>query len=145
MDIIKNMDIQNALDLSGRVYLCGNLKNENGVDHLQTDGHEIGISEYSKYTFEKAHVHTFNREYNYVVEGNIKIFLLNEEKEYHFQKGDFFMINMNEPYVGKCMQGTKIIFLKLPGGNDKILVPMSETLMQWGSSWESVYKKEELK
>lgn len=142
MDYLKSEEVESGLKDSGRVYLCGNLKRENGMRHIPTDSYEIGISDYPEYTFEKAHYHAFNREYNYVLEGEIKVFLLYEKKEYHFRKGDLFILNVNEPYVGKSAAGTRTIFSKVPGGDDKVLVPMDEALLKWGESWETVYKEE---
>ena len=139
MEIVNGKDVDEGLKDSGRVYLCGNLKMSNGVRHVQTDGYEIGISKYSEFTFEKAHIHTFNQEYNYIIEGEAKVFLLNEEKEYYLSAGDLYVIKVNEPYVGKYTAGTKIIFSKDPGGNDKQLVEMNDRLMKWGESWEATY------
>ena len=139
MDILHGSEIADGLRGSKRVYLCGDLKWSNGVRHIPTDGYEIGISHYRQFTFEQAHLHSYNREFNYVMEGSIKIFLLREEKEYEFHAGDLFVINVDEPYVGKSAPGTRVIFSKVPGGNDKVLVPMSDALLHWGSSWESRY------
>ena len=142
MDFIKNSDIESGLEAFGRVYLCGNLKKANGVEHIMTDGYEIGISDYSEYTFEKPHLHAFNREFNYVIKGAIKVFMLNEKTEYLFSQGDLFDINANEPYVSKCIKGTRTIFSKFPGGDDKVLVDMDDNLMNWGKSWDTVYSEE---
>ena len=144
MDYIKNSDIETGLSAFGRVYLCGNLQKSNGVNHIETESYEIGISNYSEYTFEKAHLHSFNREFNYVIRGAIKVFLLNEKKEYLFYEGDLFVINVNEPYVSKCLEGTRTLFSKFPGGNDKQLVYMSEALLNWGKSWDATFEEEEL-
>ena len=136
MKIVKAGGIEAGLREQGRVYLCGKLERENGVEHIPTTGYEIGISDYPSYTFEKAHYHAFNREYNYVMEGMVRILLLNEGREYLFRKGDLFMIDVNEPYVGKALAGTRTIFSKVPGGNDKVLVPMGEDLARWGAAWD---------
>lgn len=142
MKILRNEEIEKGISATGRVYLCGNLAKPNGIEHFPTNGYEIGISCYQKYTCEKAHYHSANTEYNYVLEGCIKILLLNEEKEYQFKKGDMFIINVGEPYIGKSMAGTKIIFSKDPGGNDKVLFPMDDAVTRWGKSWDSSYTKE---
>ena len=142
MDIIGSDQIENGLQQTGRVYLCGDLHMPNSVEHISTDGYEIGISLYREYTFEKAHIHRFNAEYNYVLSGSIKIFLLAEKREYVFSAGDLFVIHPNEPYVGKALPGTRTLFSKDPGGDDKELVPMSDALLAWGSAWSAVYKDE---
>lgn len=140
MDYIRSSSIEEGLSQDGRIYLCGDLKKENSIQHFHTDGYEIGISDYPQYTFEKAHIHTFNIEYNYVLEGSVKIFMLEEKKEYQFNKGDLFIIGIDEPYVGKMIAGTRTIFSKDPGGDDKVLVPMDNALIKWGESFDSVYE-----
>ena len=58
-----------------------------------------------------------------------------------FERGDMFIINVNEPYVGKSLPGTRTIFSKNPGGNDKVLVVMDDAVMDWGKSWDASYIK----
>ena len=142
MDILRFDEINLGLKHQHRVYLCGNLKRDNGSRYIKTDGYEIGISVYSEFTFEKPHLHSFNTEYNYVVDGELKIFMINEKREYHLKAGDLFVIYANEPYVGKMKAGSKTIFSKVPGGNDKVLVNVLETdpaLQAWGNNWDAKY------
>lgn len=139
MDVIRNQEIESGFEGTRRIYLCGNLQKPNAIDHIRTDAYEIGISNYARYTFEQAHLHAFNDEYNFVLEGHIKILLLNEGREYEFGKGDLFVIHPNEPYVGKELPGTRTIFSKFPGGQDKVLVDVSDAVLAWGQSWDSPY------
>lgn len=143
MDILRVNEINQGLKHKGRVYLCGNLKQDNGARFIKTENYEIGISVYPEFTFEKPHLHSFNVEYNYVLDGEIKIFLIDEKKEYHLKAGDLFVIHINEPYVGKAKAGSRTFFSKVPGGNDKVLVDTLEydpALTHWGSSWEAGYQ-----
>lgn len=142
MDIIKNIDIENALNNSKRVYLCGNLQAPNGLQHVPTPAYEIGISDYKTYTCDAPHIHTFNTEFNYVLEGEIKVLLIEKNQEFHFKKGDLFVIHPDEPYIGKSLAGTKTLFSKVPGGNDKQLVPLTASLIEWGKDWSSSLKGE---
>ena len=73
MKILRNEEIEKGISATGRVYLCGNLAKPNGIEHFPTNGYEIGISCYQKYTCETAHYHSANTAYNYVLEGCIKI------------------------------------------------------------------------
>ena len=141
MEIIRNSDISRAFEKEKRVYLVGNLKKPNGVKELTHDDYEIGMSEYKDFTFEKPHYHAKSREYNYLLEGSIKLVLLNEKKEYTFTKGDLFVIEVNEPYICKAKAGTRTIFSKVPGGNDKTLVEhlIDQPLLDWGQSFDSPY------
>ena len=142
MKFLNGSDIETALTKQLRVYLCGDLQRSDNLEHIPTERYEIGISDYKTDTFEKAHVHTFNTEFNYVERGMIKIFLINERKEYLFRQGDLFVIEPNEPYVGKSKAGSRTIFSKVPGGNDKQLVPMSDALLVWGASWDAEYPED---
>lgn len=142
MDILRADEINQGLAHKGRVYLCGDLKQDNGAPFIRTEHYEIGISIYPEFTFEKPHLHAFNTEYNYVLDGEIKIFLIHEKAEYHLKAGDLFVIHTNEPYVGKAQAGAKTIFSKVPGGNDKVLVDAlahDPALQHWGSAWDAKY------
>ena len=140
MKIIKNQDINNALKDQKRVYLVGDIKMPNGLEAIKTDGYEIGISDYKEDTFDAPHVHLSNDEYNYVLEGSVKIFLFKENKEYVFNKGDMYIISKGEEYAAKAQKGTKVIFSKYPGGNDKKLIKnLPESLIKWGASFDAPY------
>ena len=42
------------------------------------------------------------------------------------------------PYKTKAMKGTKVIFSKVPGGDDKELTPQFEQGMEnWAKSWRA--------
>lgn len=141
MELLRGSEIERGLTQATRVYLCGNLQRPCPISHIQTTGYEIGISDFKDYTFEKAHIHSQNREFNYVLNGEVKVFLLREKREEHFYPGDLYVICENEPYVGKAKAGTRIIFSKTPGGNDKVLVDMEEALLNWGKSWDAEYSE----
>ena len=142
MNIIKNEDIEKGLNEKERLYLCGNLKFPNGVEHIPTEKYEIGISKYCDYNVNQPHYHSYNTEYNYVLEGEIKILLIGENKEFHFKKGDLFVINPFEEYVCKCLGDTKILFSKVPGGNDKVKLAITEEIKHWGRQWTNNDAKE---
>ncbi len=80
MKFLKKAEIDEGFYYSNRVYLCGNLQKESKSKHIHTDNYEIGISKYAEYTFEKPHFHSENYEYNYVINGEIKVFLVAEKK-----------------------------------------------------------------
>ena len=143
MKIINHIEIENGLKDSGRVYLCGDLQRSNGVEHIKTDGYEIGISEYPEFKCDKPHYHAFNNEFNFVIAGQVKVILINEKKEYLFSAGDLFVIEPNEPYIGKNIAGTRVLFSKSPGGDDKVLVEKNEALIRWSESWEAEYREGE--
>lgn len=143
MKFLKKMEIDKGLKSFHRTYLCGNLHKDTEANYIKTDAYEIGITEYSQYTFEKPHYHVFNNEYNYVLHGQIKVLLINEKTEMIFCEGDLFVITPNEPYVCKGIDGTRIIFSKVPGGSDKVLVDADASIIKWGENWEAEYGGEE--
>lgn len=64
---------------------------------------------------------------------------LSDGKEYHFKAGDFYILRRDTPYIQKCKPGCRLFFMKSPGINDKVLVPMDDRLRTWCKSWEIVY------
>ena len=143
MDVLTREAIEKGLKEKGRVYLCGNLTFPNGLEHIPTEGYEIGISYYTEFSADKPHLHSYNTEYNYVLDGEVKVLLLQEGIEHHFKKGDLFVIHSDEPYIGKALPSTKVLFSKVPGGNDKVEVPMSQAVKNWCHTWDAVYNKKE--
>lgn len=139
MKYLKKSEIDKGFVGAQRTYLCGDLKKQPKSDYIHTDGYEIGITEYKVFTGEKPHYHSLNNEYNYVIEGNIKVLLINEKREMSFGAGDLFVITPNEPYVCKGLAGTRVIFSKVPGGNDKVLVDITPSVADWCKSWEARY------
>ena len=66
--------------------------------------------------------------------GTLKVFIIRERKEYLLKTGDLFVIQTNEPYITKAQTGTKVLFAKVPGGNDKVLTPLTQELERWGQN-----------
>lgn len=87
--------------------------------HYETDKIEMGISEAKEFTVDKPHYHTKNLEINYILDGTVKVLHNGEETVFH--QGDIFIIEKNERYITKLDKGSKILFIKTPGGNDKII------------------------
>ena len=149
MEVIKKIKIEEALNISekaGRVYLAGELERaQKNFKEVVTDGYEIGISKYSEFTCEKAHVHTKNREYNYVITGSVKVYFFDTKEEHIFSAGDFYVIDKDEPYMGKAQPGTKVIFSKDPGGDDKVYRPdLEESIPEgWQDGWDDPKSREE--
>ena len=80
MKYLTASDFQDILDKHKRVYLCGNLKQAAENKYIPTAAYEIGISQYDEFTVEKAHLHRFNTEYNFVLEGRVKVYIFKENK-----------------------------------------------------------------
>lgn len=135
MKNILSEKIEQSLVKNDRVYLSGKLKSDNSVDHFDFQKYEMGISDYKEFKADAPHVHLNNYEYNYVLEGQIKVLLVEEGKEYTFHRGDIFLIEPNMKYATKCLGGTRILFTKVPGGNDKVLLELSDDLKRWQGGW----------
>lgn len=137
MRIVDGNKVRDALSKQIRVYLCGNLSGPELFEFAKTDGLEIGLSHYEAFTAEKAHLHKWNHEYNYVKAGSVKVYNIDEGIEYEFQKDDMYVVEPNMRYVTKAQPGTEVLFVKSPGGNDKVLLPITDDIVAWSEDWES--------
>lgn len=137
MHVVKGIEVNEFLDSSRRVYLCGNLSAPDLKSHFATDGLEIGISKYKEYTVELPHYHSWNYEFNYIICGTLKVFVFSEDKEYWLHEKDLFVIAPQMGYVTKCSPDTEVLFVKYPGGNDKVLLPLTERVSRWQEKWDN--------
>lgn len=131
-------EVEEALLQIPRVYLCGHLDQPQASLWHYDDIHtEVGVSYYQEFTADAPHEHTKNREFNFVVTGLTKVLLLNSNTEYEFGPNSLFIIDPSMPYCTKSQPNTEILFVKVPGGNDKVLVDVTPDLALWMSSWEA--------
>ena len=135
MKIVQGEEVRAALKKYYRTYLCGKHLIPESFDAVETDGMEIGITHYVKYTLEKPHYHKWNNEYNIILSGKVKVLLIDENKEFEFHEDDMYVIESNMKYITKAQKGTRVIFVKSPGGNDKCVTEMTEDLKEWGKKW----------
>ena len=138
MKIVRGSSIDKALEKAVRVYMCGNLQQDEEINFIPTSGLEIALSKYDLFTAEKPHYHSFNHEYNFVIEGEVKVFSISENKVYHLRRHDLFLVEPNQPYVSKAKAGTEVVVVKSPGGNDKVMVEgLSSSVIAWLESWDN--------
>lgn len=142
IELLRSAEIEAALAFSTRQYLAGDLKLPQDLPFLLDKDVEVGISTYSCYHWEQAHYHTVTNEYCYILSGETKYIDLSDGAAYHFRQGDFFILRHDTPYVQKCQSGCRLIFAKVPGINDKVLLPMSDKLAQWCADWDAVWSPE---
>lgn len=135
MDYIQGTYLQEKLSEKYRIYLCGSLEKPQAEKCILDKENEAGISFYQQFTVDLPHFHTTATEYNYIVSGSSKILLLDEHKEITLEAGSFFVFPPMTKYVAKHQAGTKILFFKSPGGNDKQLIDMTKELNVWCQSW----------
>lgn len=132
ISFISNSEIGYILKSVKRKYIVGDASFANIPD----DNVEMGITSYSHFTSEEPHFHTRVSTYEYIIEGSTKYYDLTNKKEYQFSKGDVVVIRKGTIYAQKSLDGTKIIFLKYPSGNDKVPVETTTEVELWRSAWE---------
>lgn len=137
LQIIRGAALDSALSKEYRQYLTGHLQRpQEYLEHVDDDI-EIGISHYRKFTADTPHMHPVATEHSYVLQGSIKVLLLEgEPREYLLEAGDFFVLRPGNGYATKNAPGTKVLFIKSPGLNDKTPVPVTEDIKKWLSTWE---------
>ena len=135
--------IDDVLQKTSRVYLTGHLETpQKLLEHFDDIKSEMGISQYDDYTPELPHMHTLNTEFNFVINGPVKVLLVETGEEHTIQAGGMFIIEQNMPYCTKVKAGSRVVFFKTPGGNDKQLVPISKATARWMDSWDAVWEDE---
>ena len=137
LEWIRGEALENALAQEYRQYLTGHLQRpQPHLQHIEDDI-EVGISHYRTFTADKPHVHPVATEHGYILQGCLRLRLLDgSEQEQEFHAGDFFVLQPGIGYATKSAPGTKILFIKAPGINDKTDVPVTEELTRWLSSWD---------
>lgn len=137
LEIIRGANLNQALEKEYRQYLTGHLQRpQEHLKHID-DNIEIGISHYREFAADTPHMHPVATEHSYVLQGSIKVLVLEEDpREYQFDAGDFFVLKPGIGYATKNAPGTKILFIKAPGINDKTIIPVTDALARWLSSWD---------
>lgn len=136
MEVIRRNEIDRAFEKEQRQYLTGHLEKPQILQHIDDDI-EIGISQYREFTANIPHMHPIATEHNYILEGCIRIRLCDgSDAELEFKAGDFFVLRPGTPYASKNAAGTKILFVKTPGINDKTVIQVDEKTKKWLSAWE---------
>ena len=136
IEIIRASAIDGALERSHRQYLVGDLQLPQELEHLLDRHVELGITRFAAYQCEKPHYHTKATEYQMLLKGAAKYVDLSLGREYQVEAGDVFVIRPQTPYMQKSPQGTEILFFKYPGGNDKVLLPLTAEMKGWAEAWE---------
>lgn len=135
MEVIHGSNIQKALETVYRVYLCGDLKQPQDLQWVYDERNELGISQYKHFTADRPHYHSTATEYNYVICGKTKVLLIDEKREFLLEPGSLFVLPPMTKYATKHLGDTKILFFKSPGGNDKQIIAIDDTLQDWLKTW----------
>jgi len=124
-------NIEAALSASNRQYLVGHLQKPQLLHHIENQDIEFGISSYTEATWEPAHSHTQAREFQYMLRGMTEYVDLITGEVHRFSTGDFYVIDPGTKYLQRIKRDTRILFVKLPAGNDKVEEHPSEELLEW--------------
>ncbi|MGL4451040.1 MAG: cupin domain-containing protein [Sarcina sp.] len=135
-EVIKSEELNEAFESNQRQYLTGMLAKEQFLNYIKDENVEIGMSRYKEYNYEKPHYHTEVAEYHLILKGETKYVNIEENKELVFKEGDFYIIRPNTTYIQKSLEGTELMFIKVPGKNDKVSVPSNEKIDKWFISWQ---------
>lgn len=138
-DVISSKAIDRAFITEQRQYLTGNLKMPQILDFIKDENVEIGMSRYKEYKVEQPHYHTDLAEYHLILKGETKYANVTENKEYVFKKGDFYIIRPNTIYIQKSLPGTELIFIKVPGINDKVPCESTDRINKWFEEWDNIW------
>lgn len=122
--------IDNALSNEYRQYFIGELSRPQLLNHLEQGDLEIGTSLYKNSKADAPHMHNKTSEILYIIKGTYKVLDINADKEYTLNAGDFFVIPPQTPYASKAKFDTQVLFIKT-GGNDKVVVDVSEGTQKW--------------
>lgn len=124
-------DIESALKGTTRQYLVGRLGKPQKLTHIDDEKLEVGITGYEKDTIEQPHSHRWAFEYMYLLSGKTAYLDVDTGAESKFVEGDFYMIKPGTAYAQKSVAGTKLLFIKAPPGNDKVLTPVTAQVTEW--------------
>ena len=129
--VLRAGQVEAALDKNYRQYLTGRLERpQKELDCLEDDI-EVGMSRYDCFTADVPHRHPMATEHVYVLEGEVRVRLLESGQEYRLERGDFFLLRPGVAYASKNAAGTRVLFIKAPGGNDKQPVEPDRAPAAW--------------
>lgn len=134
---ILGADVADALNIGERIYLCGDLKRSQPLEWVKDNRLEIGMSHYKGDGFQAdtPHYHAANTEYNIILSGTSKFYLIDEKKEYEFEESSLVVIPPGTKYASKHKSGTKVLFVKVPSGDDKIMIDIEPFIKDWLNRW----------
>ena len=129
---ISGQEIDQALRNVTRQYLVGDLQKPQALQHVPSSLIEIGMTCYeNEGKLQPPHRHQQAFEFQYMTAGLTAYLDLTTAEERVFRKGDFYAIEPGVVYAQKSAPGTEILFIKVPPGNDKVLVDTTPEVEAW--------------
>ena len=135
--VLRAGQVEAALDKHYRQYLTGRLERPQIELDCLEDDIEVGMSRYDRFTADLPHRHPVATEHVYVLEGEVRFRLMDGTgREYRLGPGDFFLLRPGVAYASKNAAGTRVLFIKAPGGNDKQPVEPDPDTAAWLERWD---------
>lgn len=131
---LDGQDVDSALRAAGRVYLVGHLQREQeAFCHVGSlpDPTEIGITRYDSLTVDQPHLHTYNTDFTFVLSGTFAVRIIPTGEVRVLGQGGLCVIQPGIAHVCVASPGTQVLFVKVPGGNDKVVVDLDEASRAW--------------
>lgn len=129
--IIRSDVIDRALTSSTRQHLAGDLSRPQELPFVRDPRVEMGISSYARYTAESPHSHTVVIELQLVLSGWTQYLDTDTGAVHEFRAGDFYAIHAGTSYAQRSKPGTRIVFVKAPSINDKVLTEYGTAIAEW--------------
>lgn len=118
---IESEKIEKALLKTNRQYFVGSLKLPQIIKHIDEEDLEIGITNYKEETAEDPHWHPTQKEYQYMLSGETTYIDAITMEAVTYKEGDFYAIYPEICYKQHSLPGTRILFIKTPSINDKVV------------------------
>jgi len=131
---IDGSDVNAYLGSVGRVYLAGHLQRpQEGFAHVADlpDPTEIGITRYAELTVDQPHLHTANTDFTYVLSGTFAVRIIPTGVVRVLGEGSLCVIEAGIAHGCVAHPGTQVLFVKVPGGNDKVPIDLDEASQAW--------------
>ena len=131
---VEGKDVDRALGEAGRVYLTGHLgRPQIQFDHIGDlpDPTEVGITRYSELTVDQPHLHEVSTDFTYVVRGVFAVRIIPTGEVRVLGEGGLCVIEPGLAHVCIAHPQTQVLFIKVPGGNDKVTVELDGDSRAW--------------
>lgn len=131
---IEGKDVDQVLGTAGRVYLAGHLgRPQPQFEHIGSlpDPTEVGITRYSSLTVDQPHMHELSTDFTYVLRGTFAVRIIPTGENRVLGEGGLCVIEPGLAHVCIAHQDTQVLFFKIPGGNDKVLVELDQASREW--------------
>lgn len=134
--VLSGTAVGEALERSARVYLAGHLERPQEVlEHVGglAEPTELGITRYDELTVDTPHLHERNTDFTYVVRGTFMVRMLETGEVWELGENSLCVIDPGVAHVCIALPGTQVLFVKVPGGNDKVPVELDDASRTWVS------------